>query len=352
MASTSSTALRWLRWFAFGPVDYPSLSTVLLESRRWQHLLVALPWSLPVCFMACMTGVVVEYGNVAGFMTPCDPAPNATLPTGWLPARCELPVLEISTYAAVPKYSWEESAGARHAFLAAALVVALHLSILCPLRVALLEYQSRVPRPCDTAMVDDSSQRRRLARPRRCCCGLCCPSFMGALWLFRIHLLLIAGSMVAFIAMPFFPCCGKDDSRHRLVASATVQGLIFGFIFDICACTQILRHGVHDSVRAVLTFSTVWGAICLAISTIFSLIWTAKRWICVGDGYVVGDPQSEGMCTLVFASEWLLVLFLLFYFLPTSVVIIRLSKLKRIESAEGTTPPVPCTPSSLAPACA
>ncbi len=73
-----------------------------------------------------------------------------------------------------------------------------------------------------------------------CLSGLCCPSPVGALWLFRLHLALLVVSMLSFVFLPFYRCCGQDDTRHRLVAAQTVQCLIFSLIFDCCACTQVI----------------------------------------------------------------------------------------------------------------
>ena len=271
-------------------------------------MLTYLPWTLPAAFLLTMAIVVAEYGRIAGFGKPCEWNLNVSKPTGWLPARCELPILEISTYAAVPSYTWEESAGARNAFLACSILVLLHLAVVCPVRVALLE----------SHLASEAGSRK--ATGRRCCCGCCCPSGIGALWLFRFHLFLLAVSMGSFVALPFFRCCEESDQQHRLIASSTIQCLIFSLIFDCCAMTQVLRAGVDPSVRRLLNLSTWWGGACLLVATGWSLVWTGKRWLCVGDGY------SEHICTLVFVSEWLLVLFLLLYFLPFSWLVPRLAE--------------------------
>ena len=298
----------WCYWLLRGP-DFGPLGDIV-GSLRGRHIVAALPFTLPLCFLACMALVVTEYGRVAGFRQPCPLGPNVTTTPGWLPARCELPVLEISTYAAVPGFSWEASAGSRHAFLAAALFVLLHLAVLCPIRVAVFErhiqsHKAQVHRKADEAV-------------KRCCCGCCCPSTIGALWLFRFHLLFLAASMVSFVALPFYRCCEETDTQHRLMASQTIQCLIFSLMFDTMAMTQVLRAGVSPSMRRLLNLATWWGGICLVIAVGWSLLWTAKRWLCVGDGY------SEDVCTLVFVAEWLLFVFLLLYFLPFSWIVHRL----------------------------
>ena len=299
----------WSQWLLYGPVDL-SFFVPMFGSRGARIFYAAFPWTAPISFAVCMAVTVDQYGRVAAFGEPCNLG-NYTNQAGWLPPLCELPVLEISTYAAVPGYSWDESSGARSAFFVATLFVALHAVLICPARVALLEHH-----------VQQSSDAGHA--PRRCCFGACCPSHVAALWLFRLHLAFMLYCMSCFVALPFYRCCEADNATHTVLASQVVQWLLNSLICDVLACTQLLRAGVQPSIRRGLFLSTMWGGFCILAGAAWSLVWTAKQWWCVEDGY------SRSVCTFVFVGEWLLVFSLLVFYVPMSWLVHRLAKAQRL----------------------
>ena len=116
--------------------------------------------------------------------------------------------------------------------------------------------------------------------------------------------------MGSFVALPFFRCCEESDQQHRLIASSTIQCLIFSLIFD-CAMTQVLRRRGPVGTPTTQPLHLVGRRVPAGGHGLEPRL-DGQALARVGDGY------SEHICTLVFVGEWLLVLFLLLYFLPFS----------------------------------
>ena len=277
-------------------LNFATLADVIHRSPRLTRVVAALPWCIPATFLLCMAVCVVEYMRLHGFSRSC-PAPDPK-PAGYLSPRCELPILEISTYAAVPG---QRSDGATAAFMTAAVLILIQAALLCPVRVALLE-------------VHGLRYRASAATRIKHCCLCCIPSHLVSLFCARAHLACLAVSMAFFIATAATPCCEEQDNSHRFRASVLFMNWVFALIFDVVGCTQLLRAGVHPLLYRPLLRANVLGSMSLVIGLGFSGVWTCKAWTCTGEDGSAG--WSDAACSTVFASEWLMVISLFCFFLP------------------------------------